>query len=127
MKSTKHEFIRFIFWGGINTLSGYLIYAFLLHFFAYMICYSISYCLSIFISYFLNSRFVFKERLRLRKALKYPLVYINQYLLGAVSLYLLVQFLKIDKLVAPLFVVLLTIPVTFFLSRRIVRGKVNTK
>jgi len=127
MKSTNREFFRFIFWGGVNTLTGYLIYAFLLHFFAYLICYSISYVLSIFISYFLNSKFVFREQLRLRKALKYPLVYVNQYVLGAVSLYLLVQFLKINKLVAPLLIVLLTIPVTYFLSRRIVRGKVNAK
>src|SRR5216684_1888259 len=115
MRSTNREFFRFIFWGGVNTLTGYLIYAFLLLFFSYLASYSVAYVLSIFISYFLNSKFVFNEQLRLRKALKYPLVYVSQYVLGAVSLYLLVQFLKINKLVAPLLVVLLTVPVTYFL------------
>ena|SRR5437660_3805735 len=126
MRFINREFNRFVFWGGVNTLTGYLIYAFLLLFFPYLVSYSVAYVLSIFISYFLNSKFVFNEKLRLRKALKYPLVYLNQYVLGALSLYLLVHFLKIDKLVAPLFVVVLTIPATYFLSRRIVRGKENT-
>ncbi len=98
-------------------------YAVLLLFFPYLVSYSVAYLVSIFISYFLNSKFVFNEELRIRKALKYPLVYVNQYVLGALSLYLLVHFLKINKLVAPLLVVVLTIPVTYFLSRRIVRGK----
>ncbi len=123
MKFINREFLRFVFWGGVNTLTGYLIYAVLLLFFPYLVSYSVAYAISIFISYFLNSKFVFNEKLRLRKALKYPLVYLNQYVLGALSLFLLVHFLKIDKLVAPLLVVMLTIPVTYFLSRRIVRGK----
>jgi len=123
MRFINREFNRFIFWGGVNTLTGYLIYAILLRFFPYLVSYSVAYLLSILISYFFNSRFVFNEQLKLRKALKYPLVYLNQYVLGTTSLYLLVHFLKINKLVAPLLVVVLTIPVTYFLSRRIVRGK----
>ena len=123
MRSINREFYRFIFWGGVNTLSGYLIYAFLLLFLPYLFSYTVAFIVSIFISYFLNSKFVFNEQLRFRKALKYPLVYLNQYVLGAVSLYLLVHFMRINKLVAPLLVVVLTIPATYFLSKRIVRGK----
>ena len=127
MRFINREFCRFIFWGGVNTLAGYLIYAFLLLFLPYLISYSIAFIISIFISYFLNSKFVFDQELELSKAIKYPLVYVNQYVLGAVSLYLLVHFLEINKLVAPLLVVVLTIPATYFLSRRIVRGKGKTK
>ena len=123
MRFINREVYRFIFWGGVNTLTGYLIYAFLLLLLPYLISYSIGFVFSIFVSYFFNSIFVFKQELTLSKALKYPLVYVNQYVLGAVSLYLLVHFLAINKLVAPLLVVVLTIPVTYFLSRRIVRGK----
>jgi len=89
----------------------------------YLVSYSVAFLFSIFVSYVLNSKFVFKQELELRKAIKYPLVYVNQYVLGALSLYLLVHFLGISKLVAPLLVIVLTIPVTFFLSRRILRGK----
>lgn len=120
MRFINREFYRFIFWGGINTLAGYLIYVLLLRFLPYLVSYSIAFVLSIFISYFLNSRFVFKQELKLGKAVKYPLVYLAQYLLGTVSLYLLVQIFKVNKLLAPALVVLVTIPVTYFLSRRIV-------
>ncbi|SRR5258708_4060383 len=123
MRFIDHEFVRFIFWGGVNTLAGYVLYVFLLLFLPYLVSYSIAYSFGIFISYFLNAKFVFNQELRLSKALQYPLVYVTQYLLGAICLYLLVQVLKVNKLLAPAPVVLLTIPVTYFLSRRIVRGK----
>jgi putative flippase GtrA len=123
MRFINREFYRFVFWGGVNTLTGYLFYVFLLLFLPYLISYSAAFVFSIFVSYVLNSKFVFNQELGLRKAIKYPLVYVNQYVLGAVSLYLLVHFLQVSKLVAPLLVVVLTIPVTYFLSRRILRGK----
>lgn len=123
MRFINREFYRFIFWGGVNTLAGYLIYAFLLLWLPSLVSYSIAYILSIFISYFLNSKFVFNQQLRLSKAIKYPRVYVTQYLLGAISLFLLVEVLRINKLIAPALVVLLTIPVTYSLSRRIVRGR----
>ena len=122
MRSINREFYRFIFWGGINTLAGYLTYVLLLKFLPYLISYSIAYVFGVFLSYFLNSKFVFKQELKLSKAVKYPLVYLVQYLLGLVSLYLLVQILNVNQLVAPALVVLVTIPVTYLLSRRIVTG-----
>ena len=114
-----------MFWGGVNTLAGYLIYAFLLLFLPYLICYTVAFIINIFLSYFLNSKFVFNQKLGLSKAIRYPLVYLGQYLIGTISLYLLVEILKVNKLVAPLLVVVLTIPVTYYLSRRIVRGKID--
>ena len=122
MRSINREFYRFIFWGGVNTLSGYLIYALLLRFLPYLLSYTVAFIISIFVSYFLNSKFVFNQSLKLSKAIKYPLVYLVQYLIGTASLYLLVQILRVSKLLAPLLVVALTIPVTFLLSRRIVSG-----
>jgi len=123
MRSINREFCRFLFWGGVNTLSGYLIYAFLLRFLPYLLCYTVAFVISVFVSYFLNSKFVFNQELRLSKAIKYPLVYLAQYLIGTISLYLLVQILRVNKLLAPVFVVVLTIPVTYYLSGKIVRGK----
>ncbi len=123
MKFINREFYRFVFWGGMNTLAGYVLYALLLQFLPYLVAYSVAFVLSVFVSYFLNSRFVFKQELQLRKAAKYPVVYVAQYLLGTVLMYVLVQLLHVNKLVAPAIVVLLTIPVTFTLSRRIVGAK----
>jgi putative flippase GtrA len=123
MRFINRDFYRFVLWGGVNTLAGYLIYAALLRFFPYLISYTIAYGLGIVISYFLNSKFVFKQQLRLSKAIRYPLIYVIQYLVGAVGLYLLVQLLGVDKLIAPWLLLLLSIPLTYVLSRRVVRGK----
>jgi putative flippase GtrA len=123
MRFINRDFLHFIFWGGINTVAGYLIYVALLRFLPYLVAYSITYVIIVSMSYFLNSRFVFKQGLSLSKAAKYPLVYVTQYLLGIASLYLLVHVLQLNKLLAPALVVLITIPVTYSVSRRIVSGK----
>lgn len=122
MRSTNREFVSFVFWGAVNSLTSYLVYAVLLRVLPYLAAYSIAYFTGILLSYFLNSRFVFKQELRLRKALKYPLVYVVQYVLGAASLYLLVHFLKLNKLLAPLVVMAMLVPITFLLSRKIVKA-----
>ena len=123
MRFINREFYRFVFWGSVNTLTGYLLYAFLLLFLPYLFSYTIAFVVSIFISYFLNSKFVFNQELRLSKAIRYPLVYLAQFVIGTTSLYLLVHILGINKLIAPAGVVILSVPITFYLSRGIVRGK----
>lgn len=109
--------------GGINAGLTYGLYLLLLLIVRYTFAYSGSYAAGIFLSYYLNARFVFRERLRLSKALKYPSVYLVQYLVGLGLLYLLVETLHLDKRLAPLAIVVITVPATFVLSRYIIRGK----
>jgi len=116
------QFARFVICGVINTLTTYLIYLICLYAVRYSMAYTLSFASGIFISYYLNSRYVFREELSWRKALKYPLVYLVQYLLGISSLYLLVELAGVSEVIAPIFVVLITVPVTFLLSRRIIAG-----
>lgn len=123
MKFISSEFYRFILWGCVNTAAGYLIYALLQQFLPYLVSYSVAYILGIIIAYFLNAKFVFRQELRLSRAMTYPLVYLAQYLLGVISLYLLVRVLEVNKLLAPALIVLVTIPITYFLSGRIVASK----
>jgi putative flippase GtrA len=65
---------------------------------------------------------VFQQPLRARSALFYPLVYLVQFLLGFILLRVLVEILHMPIWVAPLLVSILTIPVTFLMSRGIVRA-----
>lgn len=116
------EFSRFIICGGINTLLTYIIYVVALRFYRYSISYSISFLAGIFIAYYLNSRFVFEQELSLKKAISYPLVYLVQYLLGILALYVLVELLSVNKLIAPLIIVAISVPVTFLLSKLIIKG-----
>ena len=115
-------FTRFLISGGINTALTYLIYLALVPFMAYTLAYSVSYVAGIVIAYVINTRFVFQARMQARSALLYPLVYVAQYAAGVVLLALLVEALGLDERIAPAAVIVLTIPLTFILSRVIIRG-----
>lgn len=121
------EFNRFIIAGAVNTLLAYLIYVLLVFFLAYPVAYTLAYISGIFISYYLNSIFVFKREVRLFKALQYPVVYLVQYVLGMLLLSFLVEVCAMNELIAPVVVVLATIPITFILSRFIIKGRVDAK
>ena len=125
MKFNRNEFFKFIFFGGINTVLSYAIYVVLLLFLIYPVAYSLAYFLGIFISYYLNSRFVFKRNVRLVKAFQYPLVYLVQYLLGVSLLSVLIEIFSLNKFIAPALVIMITIPVTFSLSRFIIKGRLG--
>ena len=76
-------------------------------------------------SYYLNSRFVFRREVSLTKALRYPTVYLVQYLLSVLLLCVLIEIFSLNKLIAPALVILITIPVTFSLSRFIIKGRLG--
>ena len=124
--ASRNEFGAFLFFGVLNTLLTYGVYLLLLLVVSYPVAYSASYAAGIFLSYVLNARFVFRERLRLSKALQYPVVYVVQYLLGLGLLYLMVEMFHLSEVVAPLAVVLMTVPCTFVMSRYVIRGRPRT-
>ena len=115
-----HEFARFLISGAVNTVTTYLIYVGLVLFLPYPVAYTITTAIGILLSYYLNARFVFRQPLRLSAALRYPAVYAIQYVLGLVLLYVLVEIGHLSKFIAPVFIVLATVPVTFVLSRLII-------
>lgn len=125
MKVIKSEFFKFIFFGGVNTALSYAVYVIFLLFLVYPAAYTLAYISGIFISYYLNSRFVFKREFSLIKAFQYPLVYLVQYLLGVLLLSVLIEIFFLNKFIAPALVIVLTIPVTFSLSRFIIKGKLG--
>lgn len=122
MKFISGEFIRFLVAGGVNTLVTYILYLLLLEAFHYTLAYSIAYLIGIVGSYYINCYLVFKEPPRLRSALRYPVVYLVQYLVGVLMLFVIVDWIGLDKRLAPLFVIAVTVPVTFLLSRFMIRS-----
>ena len=121
--TTRREFVAFVVVGATNTGLTYALYVALLLIMSYPLAYSSSYLAGIALSYFLNARFVFREPLSFAKALQYPVVYFAQYFLGLGLLYLLVEICQVSKVTAPLVVVFVSIPVTFLMSRYVIRGK----
>jgi putative flippase GtrA len=73
-------------------------------------------------AYLLNARFVFHKPLNWKTAFQFPLVYVVQYLAGVALLSFWVEVLQVGDLIAPLLVIACTVPVTFVLSRFIIKG-----
>ncbi|MHB1947179.1 MAG: GtrA family protein [Gammaproteobacteria bacterium] len=127
MKFIDNKFLRFILVGAFNTGFTYLLYIALLYFFSYFIAYSITYIIGIGVSYLINTIFVFNKSISLKKALQFPIVYAIQYVLGATLLYIFVGFLGIDKFYAPVAIIIICTPITYFLSGYILKERISNK
>lgn len=73
-----------------------------------ILTYSLIYFLTIILSYFLNSLFVFKSPLAMKKGIKYFLIYLSGMLIGIVVLWLLKKTLSYDAYI----LAYLVLPVT---------------
>jgi len=117
------QFIKFIGVGGVNTFITYLLYLLLLFVLSYKIAYSITYIFGIALAYWLNIKYVFKEKSSTRKMALFPLVYLSQYLIGMLILYIAIEKLGIIKEIGPIIVVIVTLPLTFLLSKKTLTAK----
>lgn len=119
------EFSRFLIAGTSNTVVAYALYLILLGSVGYFLAYSISYASGVVFSYFLNSLFVFRTRTVISSFLKFPFVYVAQYLLGAVLLWVCVERLGIPKEIGLAFSIAVTVPFTYLASRFVLKDRVR--
>ena len=117
------QFIRFVGVGGFNTIVTYLLYLTLLPFLAYEVAYSAVYVFGIGLAYWLNLKYVFHEKGTRKKMILFPLVYLLQYILGIFILYIAIDTFSIPKEIGPIIVVLITLPITFLVSKIILVKK----
>lgn len=113
------KIMLYAFFGVINTLISYVTYVTLLLYFPYSLSYTVAYTLGIFISYLLNTYLTFKTKVSIKKATMYPLVYLLQYLVGIVAIHFFVKIMNAPERFAIILVVLITFPVGFLLSKKI--------
>jgi putative flippase GtrA len=117
------ELGRFLVAGGINTafsFSLYFLFNLVVH---YQLAYWLAYVGGILFSFWLNSRWVFRTAMNWKTFLAFPLVYLFQYGFGAVLLHVFVEMLGLSEWWSPLLVIFLSVPVTFVMSRFILKGK----
>lgn len=117
MKSIKREGMRFLVAGGLNTLLTYLVYLALLHVVGYVLAFSLSFVLGIGIAFVIYTLFVFQSPLTWRKMLQYPFLYVAQYAAGLLLLVIIVEYIGLDKRIAPIINLILLTPLTFLLNR----------
>lgn len=116
-KLTEIKFLRFLLTGGLNTAVTYALYLMLLNFFAYTTSYSISYVCGILLAFLLSRYVVFKEHQGLKSVILFPLIYLAQYLFGLLIVWVWVRILFLPEFLAPLAAIVLSLPLTYMLSK----------
>ncbi len=118
----ENKFFKYVSVGVLNTIATYLLYLLLLSFSNYTVSYTIAYIGGIALSYLLNLKYVFKEKGSKEKMTIYPLIYLFQYIIGVFILYIAIDKIQIDKEFAPIVVVIITLPLTYILTKKILTG-----
>lgn len=117
------SFARFLISGGINTATTYAVYLMLLGVTGYKLAYTIAYILGIALSFVINRFFVFQAHRGWRSMVLFPFVYLAQYLVSLAVIWTWIERLNLSKTLAPLIAILITIPLTFVLSRLVFGAK----
>lgn len=123
LTQTHIEIIKFIIVGGLNTLNYYIVYLLLLKLLDvnYLISHITGFLVSFIISYYLNCYFVYKVKPTLRKFISFPLTQIVNMGMQTLLLYVFVQWLHFPSEIAPFAGLIITIPITFILSKWILK------
>ena len=113
------QFIKFGIVGLSNTVIGLGSYYLFLYLGChYMIANILSWILSVFNAFYWNSKYVFKTTNTWLKALlKTYVSYGISFIIGAILLYILVEIVNISDIIAPVLVLLITIPLNFILNK----------
>ena len=117
MKIISQETRRFIIAGGVNTIFGFFFYLALLIFFNYYIAYTVSFLVSIIIAFFFNGYYVFKTRILWERIAQYPVLYILQYFLGLIFIFILISWCGVSEKIAPLLNAVILTPLSFIANK----------
>ncbi|HDF8743062.1 TPA: flippase GtxA [Staphylococcus aureus] len=123
LTQTHAEILKFIIVGGINTLNYYVVYLLLLKLLhiEYMISHITGFLVAFVISYYLNCYFVYRVKPTWRKFISFPITQIVNVSLQTVLLYVFVSWLNLPAEIAPFAGLVITIPITFVLSKWILK------
>lgn len=123
LTQTHAEILKFIIVGGINTLNYYVVYLLLLKLFhiEYMISHITGFIVAFVISYYLNCYFVYRIKPTWRKFISFPITQLVNASLQTVLLYVFVSWLNLPAEIAPFAGLVITIPITFVLSKWILK------
>lgn len=119
------EIIKFVIVGGINTFNYYVVYLLLLKVLnvQYLVSHITGFIVALIISYYLNCYFVYKVQPTLRKFLQFPITQLVNVGMQTLLLFIFVRFFHINSVIAPFAGLIITIPVTFILSKYVLRDR----
>jgi len=117
------EFLRFALMRAACAAVSYGLYLLLLRWTPYQQAYAVSFVAGVALAYVVNATLVFREPMRGHSALRFPLVYVLQFPVVWLLLRLAVEGLGVPESIALAPAVLIALPMTFVLSRRVIRGQ----
>jgi len=115
--------LRFLASGAVNTLLTWAVYAALLQVLPYRWSYTVAYALGIVLAYLLYRYYVFGRSGGRTGPVWVALIYLLQYLLGLGLVSFWVQVLAAPVVLAPLFAVAVSLPLTYLLNRWVFRRR----
>lgn len=122
--SLNNEFSRFVIIGLLNTLNYYVTYTVLIFIgLPYIASHLTGFILAFIISYFLNCHFVYRVTPTWSKFLKFPLTQVINMGMQTLLLYVFVDIFSWNEILAPLPVLVVTVPVTYTITRWVLRDK----
>ena len=120
----NNEFFRFIAVGLSNTINYYVVYTLLFWAgFPYIAAHLIGFVTAFIISYFLNCFFVYRVRPTWAKFLKFPLTQVINMGMQTLLLYIFVDIFGWNEILSPLPVLLVTVPITYSITRWVLTDK----
>lgn len=120
----NNEFTRFILTGLLNTLNYYVIYTILLLTgLPYILSHLGGFILAFIISYFLNCHFVYRVRPTWSRFLKFPLTQVVNMGMQTILLFVFVDIFNWYEMIAPLPVLIVTVPVTYTITRWVLKDR----
>lgn len=112
----KFEFLRFCMVGGVATVIHYGIYltlqTFMDHGVWLSLAYTIGYCTSLVCNFFMTTYFTFHTRASVKKATGFGFSHLVNYLLHIVLFNIYIA-LGVNKVYAPVFVLMVAVPVNY--------------
>ncbi len=123
IKFLNKDIFRFILTGGLNTFDYYLVYLILFQSIElnYLTSHITAFLTSAFISFFVTTKYTFKESISLKKFIMFPLTFLPNLLISTFFTIFLVNFDILSKTYASLIAMFLAIPVTFLVSKKIIK------
>jgi putative flippase GtrA len=114
---------RFGLVGFINTLASYALFVGLERLMPWWPAYAIAFVAGVALSYWLNTGVVFRVQRSWSSALRFPLVYVVQFVVATIVMAALIEGMGVAPAIAALVTLAITVPVTFFAMRWTLTGK----
>ncbi len=122
------QFIKFAMVGVFNTGLNYMLYSTQVYLGVhYLVANAIAWGIGVFISYLLNAKFVFSVRAKGSAMIKTYIVYGISFAATSLGLIVLIDYLNVSEYIAPIIMLIFTIPFNFFAMRFWAIGKREKK